>query len=82
MQNAGSNVGIYVLNALGQRVEKIAGGAVTRFDYDEASRLFSESTGTITRDYAWLDDVPVGDYGRAASDAKSRNCPRLTDARG
>jgi RHS repeat-associated protein len=53
-------VGSYVLNALGLRVQKTAGAVTTNFDYDEAARLLSESTGTGTRDYVWMDDLPVG----------------------
>jgi RHS repeat-associated protein len=60
VQNGGVTVGSYVLNALGQRVQKTAGGITTRFDYDENSHLLSESAGTTTRDYIWMDGMPVG----------------------
>jgi len=60
IQNGGVTVGSYVLNALGQRVQKTAGGTTTRFDYDEDSYLLSESAGPTARDYIWMDDVPVG----------------------
>jgi RHS repeat-associated protein len=60
IQNGGVTVGSYVLNALGQRVQKTAGGITTRFDYDENSHLLSESAGTTTRDYIWMDGMPVG----------------------
>lgn len=60
VQNSGTTVGSYVLNALGQRVQKVAGGVTTRFDYDEASRLLGESNGAATRDYVWMDGMPVG----------------------
>lgn len=60
VQKDKATVGTYVLNALGQRVQKTASGQVTRFDYDEASHLLSESAGSVTRDYLWLDDLPVG----------------------
>jgi len=60
VQNGGATVGSYVLNALGQRVQKTAGGTTTRFDYDEDSHLLSESAGTTTRDYIWMDGMPVG----------------------
>ncbi|TCV94944.1 RHS repeat-associated protein [Luteibacter rhizovicinus] len=59
VQNSGTTVGTYVLNALGQRIQKTAGGVTTRFDYDEASHLLTESVGTTTRDYVWMDDLPV-----------------------
>ncbi|MDQ7994618.1 MAG: RHS repeat-associated core domain-containing protein [Luteibacter sp.] len=60
VQNGGATVGSYVLNALGQRVQKVAGGVSTRFDYDEDSRLLGESTGAATRDYIWMEGLPVG----------------------
>lgn len=60
IQKDGTTVGIYVLNALGQRVQKVVGTATTRFDYNEASQLLSEATGTTTRDYVWLGDLPIG----------------------
>jgi RHS repeat-associated protein len=60
VQNSGATVGSYVLNTFGQRVQKVASGLTTRFDYDEGSHLLGESTGTTTRDYVWVDDLPVG----------------------
>jgi RHS repeat-associated protein len=60
IQNGGVTVGSYVLNALGQRVQKTAAGVTTRFDYDEDSRLLSENAGTTSRDYVWMDGMPVG----------------------
>lgn len=65
VQKDGATVGSYVLNALGQRVQKVADGATTRFDYDESSRLLSESTGASARDYIWLGDLPVGTLDRS-----------------
>jgi RHS repeat-associated protein len=67
VQDNGVTVGSYVLNALGQRVQKTAGGVATRFDYDEGSRLLSENAGTASRDYVWLDMLPVGLVDRAGS---------------
>jgi hypothetical protein len=58
-----------VINALGQRVQKAAGGAVTRFHYNEANQLLYESTGTTTRDYVWLGDLPVGVVDRNGTTA-------------
>jgi RHS repeat-associated protein len=69
VQNNGVTVARYVLNAEGQRVQKTANGTATRFDYDEHSHLISEATGTTTRDYVWLDDLPVGVVDRAGSAA-------------
>lgn len=60
VQRDGVTVGSYVLNGLGQRVMKTAGGNTDRFDYTEASQLLSESTTDTARDYVWLDDLPLG----------------------
>jgi RHS repeat-associated protein len=67
IQNGGVTVGSYVLNALGQRVQKTAGGTTTRFDYEEDSRLLAEGVGTTTRDYVWMDSLPVGIVDHAGS---------------
>ncbi|WP_285402522.1 RHS repeat-associated core domain-containing protein [Luteibacter sp. ME-Dv--P-043b] len=69
VQNGGATVGSYVLNTFGQRVQKVAGGLTTRFDYDEGSHLLGESTGTTTRDYVWVDDLPVGIVDRNGTTA-------------
>lgn len=61
VQRNGSTVGTYTYNALGQCVAKVANApqAVSeRFTYDEASQLLGEY-GTTSRDYIWLDDLPV-----------------------
>ncbi|QDE39877.1 RHS repeat-associated core domain-containing protein [Luteibacter pinisoli] len=58
LQN-GTTVGMYVLNALGQRIQKTAGGVTTSFDYTEDSQLIGEASGTTTRDYVWLGGIPV-----------------------
>lgn len=60
VQRDGTTVGSYVLNHLGQRVMKTAGGNIYRFDYTEAGQLLSESTTGVSRDYVWLDDLPLG----------------------
>jgi RHS repeat-associated protein len=67
VQNGGVTVGSYALNALGQRVQKTAGGNITRFDYDEDSHLLSESAGTTARDYIWMDGMPVGIVDQAGT---------------
>jgi len=67
IQNGGVTVGSYVLNALGQRVQKTAAGITTRFDYDEDSRLLSESAGATTRDYIFMDNMPVGIVDRTGA---------------
>ncbi|SFW27696.1 RHS repeat-associated core domain-containing protein [Luteibacter sp. UNCMF366Tsu5.1] len=69
VQKDDTTVGTYVLNALGQRIQKVAGGVATRFDYNESSQLLSESTGSSTRDYVWLGDLPVGIVDRAGTAA-------------
>lgn len=67
VQKDGNTVGTYILNALGQRVQKTAGSATTRFDYDETSQLLSESTETASRDYVWMDGLPVGIVDRTGA---------------
>jgi len=67
VQKDGVTVGSYVLNALGQRVQKTVGSTSTRFDYDEASQLLSEITGGTARDYVWLDNLPIGIVDRSGS---------------
>lgn len=69
VQNGGATVGSYVLNALGQRIQKLAGGVSTRFDYDEGSQLLGESTGSTTRDYVWMEGLPVGVVDRTGTAA-------------
>jgi len=59
VQNGGITVGTYVLNALGQRIQKTAGGLATVFDYTEDSQLIGEASGASTRDYIWLGGMPV-----------------------
>jgi RHS repeat-associated protein len=67
VQNGGVTVGSYVLNALGQRVQKAAAGITTLFDYDEESRLLSESAGNNSRDYIWMDGLQVGIVDRVGT---------------
>ena len=56
----------YQINALGQRVRKtVTNNSVivsdTFYHYDPSGQLIAESdaTGTITREYIWLGDIPV-----------------------
>ena len=61
VQVAGSTVGTYSYNALGQRIGKAATlpNAITqRFVYNEQGSLIGEY-GTNTRDYVWMGDTPV-----------------------
>ncbi len=56
----------YQVNALGQRVQKAAPGTdgpvTTIFQYDTRGRLIAESNpdGTVTREYIYLNELPVG----------------------
>lgn len=53
----------YQVNALGQRVRKTNSATNTDilYHYDTAGHLLAESnaSGTILREYVWLDDIPV-----------------------
>ena len=53
----------YQVNALGQRVRKTNGTTSTDvlYHYDRAGHLLAESdaSGSIVREYVWLDDIPV-----------------------
>ena len=53
--------GTYLFNAFNQRVQKTAGSTATQFIYDEAGHLFEEAngSGTVQKEYIWLDDLPV-----------------------
>jgi RHS repeat-associated protein len=59
VQKDGTTVGTYVVNALGQRIQKTAGGIATSFDYSEDSQLIGDASGSTTRDYVWLGGIPV-----------------------
>jgi YD repeat-containing protein len=52
----------YVVNALGQRVEKATGTAATMYHYDTGGHLIAESdpTGKVQAEYIYLNDIPVG----------------------
>lgn len=61
VQVNGATEGTYTYNALGQRAAKVStlpASTNLRFDYDESSQLIGEY-GTNTRDYIWLDNLPV-----------------------
>src|SRR6185312_11334573 len=53
--------GSYLTNAFRQRVQKVVGSTTIQFVHDEAGHLIAESdaSGTIQREYLWLDDMPV-----------------------
>ncbi len=52
----------YLVNTMGQRVRKSAGGITTVFHYDSGGRLISETdaAGNIRQEYFYLNDIPVG----------------------
>ena len=91
-QRDGSTVGTYTYNALGQRTAKVVtfpAASSQRFAYDEASQLIGEY-GAGSRDYIWLDDLPVAVVDTASGvstvnyvHADGMNTPRaVTDATG
>lgn len=63
----GSGVATYLHNALEQRVTKVVGSTTTHFVFDAAGHLLMEAdaTGAVSKEYLWLDDLPVAlvDHG-------------------
>ena len=59
--NGSTTVATYKVNALGQRLEKVASGVTTRYVYDEQGHLIGEydSTGKLVQETVWLEDLPV-----------------------
>jgi len=57
----GSQMAIYVYNALGQRVKKSVSGATTYFVYDETGHLLGEydGSGALIEEIVWIGDTPV-----------------------
>jgi RHS repeat-associated protein len=57
----GGQVGTYVYNGLEQRVAKTAGGATTHYLFDRFGHMLAEydASGTVEKEYIWLDDLPV-----------------------
>jgi RHS repeat-associated protein len=49
------------VNALGQRVKKVASGVTTIFVYDEQGRLLGEynGAGALIQETVWLEDLPI-----------------------
>ena len=60
VQSSGT-LATYSVNALGQRVRKVAGATTTIFAYDEKGHLLGEydGTGTLVQETVWLDDLPI-----------------------
>jgi len=63
-QANGATVGTYLYNALGQRVYTSA--TSLRFDYDQAGHMLA-NYGASSRDYVWLDDLPVATVDNTGS---------------
>jgi RHS repeat-associated protein len=63
-QANGATVGTYLYNALGQRVYTSA--TSLRFDYDQAGHVLA-NYGASSRDYVWLDDLPVATVDNTGS---------------
>ena len=61
VMNGATTLAAYKVNALGQRVEKVAGGVITRYVYDENGRLLGEydGAGKLIQETVWLEDMPV-----------------------
>jgi RHS repeat-associated protein len=58
--NGSTTAATYQYNGLGERVLKTVAGATTRFVYDDYDQLQAEAAATTSKDYLWLDDLPVG----------------------
>lgn len=61
MVSATTAIGLvqYLINGLGQRVQKITPTDTTVFHYDLGGKLIGENTGAAAMDYVYLDDTPV-----------------------
>ena len=59
--DSGATTASYVHNALGQRSRKTIGGAEVVYLYDLDGNLLAEhdATGTLIRDYVWMNGAPV-----------------------
>ena len=51
----------YVVNAMGQRVQKTVAGVATVFHYDSGGRLIAETdaAGAVKVEYVYLNDIPL-----------------------
>jgi RHS repeat-associated protein len=59
VQRNGATVATQTYNALGERVMKALATESIRYNYDEVGRLTNEMHDGSTRDYVWLEDLPV-----------------------
>ncbi|MFC0085206.1 RHS repeat-associated core domain-containing protein [Dyella flava] len=57
-QLGGSTIATYLYDALGERIQKVTGAAMERYDYNEAGQLLGEY-GATNRDYIWMGGIPV-----------------------
>ncbi|TNY25593.1 hypothetical protein BV497_13175 [Fulvimonas soli] len=65
-QVAGSTVGSYTYDALGERIRKVSGMTSETYSYDEGQQLLSEQ-GATNRDYVWMDGIPVANVDTSGS---------------
>lgn len=72
-QYNGTTIENYTYNALNERVQKGVGALVERYDYNERTQLLGEY-GTSSRDYVWLDGIPVADVDLPASKPVNPGC--------
>ena len=63
----GSQIGGYTYNGLGQRISKQAGGATTSFAYGLEGQLLTETSGTTTREYLYLNGEPLAVMDQAVA---------------
>ncbi len=79
---SGSTATDYRLNALGQRVAKLATSGGTHYHYDAAGRLVAESdaSGKVQKEYVWLGATPVAMIESTAPPAES-TCPATPQLR-
>ncbi len=56
-----TTIAAYSYDGFGRRVKKVAGGAITLFQYDKVNNLIAETdeAGNPLRDYIYLDSEPV-----------------------
>lgn len=65
-QVAGSTVGSYTYDALGERIKKVSGTTSETYSYDEGQQLLSEQ-GATNRDYVWMGGIPVANVDTTGS---------------
>ncbi|WP_111496214.1 golvesin C-terminal-like domain-containing protein [Marinobacter bohaiensis] len=90
VQSGGETTALYLHNALGQRVVKVATdpAANLHFNYDQAGHLLAESAadGQLLREYIYLNDTPVAlieaDAGGSSEDLIIDNADSATSSTG